>query len=330
MEEKIGAGAVSSENYKPAVESDGNKPPTATIAANNEPEEKKHKRDEFLFDQYKVLSDRRISHDKMTWEIPALAAQSFLIGLSFQADNNLIKIITAFIALFSGILLIQYFERNRIMEVSDSVQLNHIENYFLSHGYHCMIVHHKLEYKTDLYNHKIIKELEKKDTNFFNRTSSYAFWKSGMYTLTIVSFVIFLYCIFSQFALIKEFIENFNIQAKILLISVPLLNWIQLAYFYIARSRSVAESQGNAKTKSDAETKCKEIEQKYEKAFGFVLALEIAAVLSVMLILGLISNAQLIISIQNIIISVGIGAVFIIVIYGFQLYNRKKEKERKA
>ncbi len=123
---------------------------------------------EFLKLQYQVLSDRRISHNSLLWNIPSLlfVALTLLWNIALCSDVDIIiRCIVSAISFIVGITAYQTFERVRVMEVADAEQLFLIEKQFRmwnSNSKTCpiMIVNHRLDERTWFSNGK---ELTLKD-----------------------------------------------------------------------------------------------------------------------------------------------------------------------
>jgi len=85
---------------------------------------------DFLMIQYQVLSDQQLSHNSLVWSTPSLlfVAQTFLWSIAL--DNSveiIIRCILSAISVVIGFASIQSFSRNRLMEISDCIQLRSIE-----------------------------------------------------------------------------------------------------------------------------------------------------------------------------------------------------------
>lgn len=152
----------------------------------------------FLAEQYQVLSNRRISHNELFWNVPLmfLTAQSFLLILALGGYTQIPweKAIGAFISFVFGFLSIQVFERNRVMEITDAEQLLDIERQLLAQGYTSLEIHQKQVKRKYLSGGYVNQRLEKrKILNFLNRGVSADLWKKGMWFTTVASIFLFFY-----------------------------------------------------------------------------------------------------------------------------------------
>lgn len=136
----------------------------------------KYKEDfSFLIQQYQTLSDRRINHNTLLWDVPSLlfVAQTFLWTIAFSSETNpVIRCAISLISVIIAITSFQSFERNRLMEVVDAEQMYNIEKYF-EESIHkdavfpAIIVHHQLSKRNF-----ILGEVENVD-KFLNTHSYY-------------------------------------------------------------------------------------------------------------------------------------------------------------
>jgi hypothetical protein len=155
----------------------------------------------FLIEQYRVISNNRISHNELFWNfiLMFLTAQSFLLILALGGFTSVPweRAIGGFIGFIFGFMSIQGFERNRAMEIADAELLLDIEQYFIERCKLGKELHNTLDTYTYLDGKKVVDYLEtKKIMTFLSRGVSYDIWKSGMWLITIVSFLLFLYNIF--------------------------------------------------------------------------------------------------------------------------------------
>ena len=153
---------------------------------------------QFLFQQYQVLSGDRINHNDLFWNIPNifLLAQSFLLSMAIGSDvpSPWQRAVGAFISFVFGFISIQIFERNRISEISDAELMQDIEKHVLSQGFSGTEAHQKISSRKYLNGGNVEKNLESKGfLKFFNRGVSYELWKHGMWLVTIISGLLFLY-----------------------------------------------------------------------------------------------------------------------------------------
>lgn len=111
---------------------------------------------DFLKLQYQVLSERRINHNTLLWNVPSMlfVAQAFLWTIAVNNDNNvIIRFPVSLLSIVISYISYQQFERNRVMEVVDSEQMYSIETFFQTQkgkekSNQTMIIHHKLSMRT--------------------------------------------------------------------------------------------------------------------------------------------------------------------------------------
>ncbi len=192
----------------------------------------------FLIEQYKVLSSRRINHNQILWSIPSIffAAQAILISTSFTQDTNLYtKTIISLISFIFALLVLQIFQKNRAMEISDAEQLIDIENYiknfgsFKSQG---LIVHHKLDKRTYINGSKIQKFLIKNgELTPFNNLSSYSLWNLALIVSAFFSFLLFLYFALMILDPSLVFHSNFKLKGFLFIFISTLMLCINKCFF---------------------------------------------------------------------------------------------------
>lgn len=161
---------------------------------------------EFLKLQYQVLSERRINHNTLLWNVPSIlfVALASLWTLALDSTKNLfVRLILSIFSIIITYSSFQLFERHRLMEVVDAEQMYSIEEY-IRQKHHTtsntpiMIVHHKLEKRTlivgenrtvtDFINsHKYYKH---KDKNSLCKMESYLLWKVIFTFSLIISYSI--------------------------------------------------------------------------------------------------------------------------------------------
>lgn len=169
-----------------------------------------HQKDfEVLKIQYQVLSERRINHNTLLWNVPSLlfVAQTFLWTLSLDSDKNLflrcgISILSIIVAYIS----FQMFKRNRLMEIVDSAQMYSIEKCMQKHtkpnDFPVMIIHHKLEKRTLISGkYKQVSDFINNNPDYKNQNkkkslcqmSSVRLWKTIFISMIVLSCFIFGY-----------------------------------------------------------------------------------------------------------------------------------------
>jgi len=165
---------------------------------------------EFLELQYQVLSDRRISHDTLLWNVPSLlfVAQAILWTLALdEAKNPIIRFFISILSIAIAYASYQLFERHRLMEIVDSQQLYSIEEY-IRQKYHAinnlpvMTVHHKLSKRSLISGeHKMVTDFIKNHYyyKFHNKKyslcqqESSSLWRTVFIIVLILSLIIFVY-----------------------------------------------------------------------------------------------------------------------------------------
>jgi hypothetical protein len=83
-----------------------------------------------LSDIYKALTERRISHDNLTWQTPALSltAQAFLLTISLgPSESQVSRTIASIISIMISILSVQLIERHSFFETTFSKILEEFE-----------------------------------------------------------------------------------------------------------------------------------------------------------------------------------------------------------
>lgn len=111
---------------------------------------------DFLKLQYQVLSERRINHNSLLWNVPSMlfVAQTFMWTITLNNKNNiLIRCGISLLSIIVSYISFQMFERNRLMEVVDAEQMYSIEEYIRKRSPRentipILIIHHKLSART--------------------------------------------------------------------------------------------------------------------------------------------------------------------------------------
>lgn len=171
---------------------------------------------DFLQIQYQVLSERRINHNSLLWNVPSLlfVAQTFIWTLALDGKiPALLRCIISFLSILVAIISFQLFERHRLMEIIDSAQMYSVEKYIENQNckkknYAVMIIHHRLDKRTlidgryetvsdFINNHPYYKKHNQKSS--FCQLSSARLWKVIFITMIILSCLIFLYAIWDGF-----------------------------------------------------------------------------------------------------------------------------------
>lgn len=165
---------------------------------------------DFLKIQYQVLSDRRINHNTLLWDVPSLlfVAQTFLWTLALDDEKNLfIRLGISILSIITAYVSFQMFERHRLMEVVDAQQMYSIEKYFKNLNCEAsdsqiMIIHHQLDKRTlidekcntvsdFIAGHSYYKNHNKK-SSLCQKHSAYL-WKVIFIFMLVVSSLIFVY-----------------------------------------------------------------------------------------------------------------------------------------
>lgn len=165
---------------------------------------------DFLKLQYQVLSERRINHNTLLWNVPSLlfVAQAFLWTLALNDENNeLICCGISLLSLLISYIAYQLFERNRLMEVVDAEQMYSIEKYIknqnnVENPIPIMIIHNKISERTlidgrynmitDFLNYHPYYKHHNKKSSLCKKASS-ELWKILFILMTILSCAILLY-----------------------------------------------------------------------------------------------------------------------------------------
>ncbi len=160
-----------------------------------------NKETDFLIEQYRVLAYDRISHNQLFWNVQLmfLTAQSFLLILATGGFHTsyLGRAIGGLVCALFGIQSIQGFERNRMMEIADADILLDIERYFIKKGYQGLAIHNRPNLRKYLSGDYIGQVLcSHRTIGYLTRGISYELWKCGLWLITLISFVLFLYSIF--------------------------------------------------------------------------------------------------------------------------------------
>lgn len=183
---------------------------------------------DFLKMQYQVLSDCRINHNSLLWNMPSLlfVAQAFLWNIALDNGVNIgIRFAISFISILVGRIALHGFERNRLLEIADSEQLYSIELLFEDlntndHKSSALIIHNKLDERTR-FNNGIPERL----VNFIPKPSpllqkpAFDLWKfmfrciiGVAIIIGIYNFSLFLCTLWTQrehFAMLFDKIANF-------------------------------------------------------------------------------------------------------------------------
>lgn len=111
---------------------------------------------DFLKLQYQVLSERRINHNTLLWNVPSMlfVAQTFMWAIALNNENNeFIRCGISLLSIVISYISYQLFERNRLMEVVDAEQMYSIEEYIKKYNNEVnsipvMIIHNRLGMRT--------------------------------------------------------------------------------------------------------------------------------------------------------------------------------------
>lgn len=149
--------------------------------------------------KYEALVANRVSQNELIWSaIPAdFTAQAFLymIILDNGATFSLwAKAIAGFLSAMIGVLTIQLFERHRVIELADSIQLEAIEKQ-LNEQYHTkFVVHNRMEHRT-VYDKagKLVSlndAIHPEKKGMFGTVESTTCWKYGLWIFSAISLFI--------------------------------------------------------------------------------------------------------------------------------------------
>ncbi len=171
---------------------------------------------DLLLQQYQLLSESRISHDGLLWEVPMmfLTGQAFLLTIALSNDDNHLwwaRATAAFISAIFGFLSIQVFERNRVMVVADTEQMLDIEQYLTSIGYEGLLVNEEFKKRRYMSRQYVQEKMERRGkVSFLGRAGSFPLWRIGMYLTTVISASIFLWNIVCRIAIIQHYAKLIN------------------------------------------------------------------------------------------------------------------------
>lgn len=176
---------------------------------------------DFIKLQYQVLSERRINHNTLLWNIPSMlfVAQAFMWTIALDDKNHvLIRCGISLLSIAISYISYQMFERNRLMEVVDAEQMYSIEEYIKKHNNEVntipvLIIHNRLEMRTlidgrfdmitDFMNYHSYYKHHNKKSSLCKKVSS-NLWKTLFIFFLILSCAIFLYNILG----IPEFVSS--------------------------------------------------------------------------------------------------------------------------
>lgn len=162
---------------------------------------------EFLKLQYQVLSDRRISHDSLLWNMPSILFVALTLLWNIALDSKvdiIIRCIVSAVSFLVGLTAYWTFERNRVMEVADAEQMFSIEKLLRTWNVETgdsekrpiLIVNHLLEERTWFSNKKEFPLNDffiKKPQNPLGRKSPLKLWRLIFWFFMGLSVLIFLY-----------------------------------------------------------------------------------------------------------------------------------------
>jgi hypothetical protein len=203
----------------------------------------------FLFEQYKVLSERRINHNSLLWQTPVMffTAQAFLMMISLGNNNYpwWSRAIAAFVSFVFSIFMDILFENNRAMEITDAEQMLDIETYLIR----CckvtgQIIHSKQDERCYL-DQSPVRERQFQNGNFtkINRIPSYNLWTYCFRFIAGVSALVFLYTMANQFHDISEFIHTIDESLKALILLILAFDTILLFVAKAYRVRGTRQTQ---------------------------------------------------------------------------------------
>jgi len=165
---------------------------------------------DFLKLQYQVLSSKQISHNSLVWNAPSLlfVAQTFLWDISLKSEIDIvIRCCVSLMSILVAFSSLQYFIRNRLMEIADCEQLRAIELLMKERTdvvCPAMIVSHKLTERTLITSDGKKKEkLEKtvKENSFYKKhplshRKTFPIWEYMLKVVFILSIILFFYNVF--------------------------------------------------------------------------------------------------------------------------------------
>ena len=146
---------------------------------------------------YSAITNRRITHDNLTWQVPALAltAQAFLLNISLSSATSQIgRTIASVLSILISILSIQLLERHGYFETVTSIL---IENFEKKNGISIELEGERfIEPHTKFENILDSKLLEKYERPFLAKYSSRKVWKwfLGCFIVASILIIIFTWC----------------------------------------------------------------------------------------------------------------------------------------
>jgi len=175
------------------------------ISANRTESEKDSR---FLIEQHSALCNKRIMHNTALWNTPILffSAQSFLfivmLNLTFVWWA---RAVAAFVSVLFGLLSIQLFERHRIHELSDTLQIQDIERYMKSIHYKTAAINGKIIQRRFLDGTKLSAKLPNR--NAMNSVNSTMMWRVGLWISVGVSAAFFVGILLRQSGVFDLFLR---------------------------------------------------------------------------------------------------------------------------
>lgn len=180
---------------------------------------------DFIKLQYQILSDKQVHHNSLLWSIPSFlfVAQTFLWNISL--DDEMYFAVRCCASLFSilvGVASVQFFIRNRLMEIADCEQLYAIEKFMAENK--CtpvLAVHRQLDKRTTICNGRYYKLIDILQNNDFyksrlSRSRTYFVWKFVIWITVLLSVILFFCNLISainqyfQIDVINQFISLIN------------------------------------------------------------------------------------------------------------------------
>ncbi|MBD5438496.1 MAG: hypothetical protein HDR37_08040 [Treponema sp.] len=159
---------------------------------------------DFLKLQYQILANKQLQHDAMIWNMPSIlfVCLALLWGIAVDKDvKEVIHLGASVLAVIISFVALQSLMRIRLMEESDSQQLNSIERFFSQHKA-AMIIHNVLEERTLLndkekFQWKIF--LLSHEKPFFIKLPSVLLWKIAFGLSLAASLLLFGFISYDQF-----------------------------------------------------------------------------------------------------------------------------------
>jgi len=150
-----------------------------------------------LFEQYKILSERRINHNNLLWQSPIMffTAQAFLYMIALGDGTWWARAVAAFISCVFSVLTDILFENNRAMEITDAEQMENIETNLIKDYRGLGLKIHSVQDRRCYLDGTLVRAKQFDIGKFtkINKIPSYNIWTYGFRFTAVVSGLLFLY-----------------------------------------------------------------------------------------------------------------------------------------